>query len=167
MQVPKRKEGKYTGGPADDFLTRSAIARLERERERLETQDRPKAVDDLRQAREMGDLSENFAYSEAKARLARIDGRIFGISERLKFAVPIEEGAGAGGAVRVGATVVVEVGGKTKEFQILGTQESDPSRGRISYHSPLGAALMGKKAGDTATIAGGGRDITYRIVEVR
>ena len=167
MQVPKRKEGKYTGGPADDFLTHSAIARLKHELERLEKQDRPKAVEDLRAAREMGDLSENFAYSEAKARLARIDGRVFGIKERLKFAVPIEEGAGAGGAVRVGATVVVEVNGKTKEFRILGTQESDPSRGRISYHSPLGAALMGKKAGDVAAVSANGKELTYRIVEVR
>lgn len=167
MQVPKRREGKFTGGPADAYLTRAAIEKLTRERQRLQEQDRPKAVEDLRAAREMGDLSENFAYSEAKARLARIDGRIFGIAERLKFAVTIEEGVGASGRVRIGATAVIETGGKRKEYLILGSQESDPSRGKISYHSPLGAALMGKKAGETATVTANGKTTDYLVVEVR
>lgn len=166
MQVPKRRPGKYTGGPKDDLLTRAAVAKLERELERLQL-DRPKVVEELRLAREMGDLSENFAYTDAKGRLARIDGRIFGIKERLKYAVLIEEGAGEGGAVRVGATVTVETGGKRKDYQILGTQESDPARGRISYHSPLGAALMGKKTGQTAVITANGKEVTYLIVDVR
>lgn len=167
MQIPKRKPGKDARGPADDFLTPEAIRHFQDELARLETHSRPKAVNDLRQAREMGDLSENAAYTEAKARLGGIDGRIFTIKERLKHAVIIETGAGADGAVRLGATVVVEVNGKEKTYAITGAQESDPSHGKISYHSPLGTALVGKKAGDTVNIQAGDREVPYCIIEVR
>jgi transcription elongation factor GreA len=166
MQVPKRKPGKFSNVPVDDFLTPEAIAALEEELDRLQNRIRPKVVEDLRKAREMGDLSENFAYSDAKGRLGGIDGRIFSIKERLKFAVVIEKGAGAGGQVRIGATVTLDQGGKKKTYEITGAQESDPGKGKISYHSPLGSALMGRKAGETVTVQAGDREIACTIVEV-
>lgn len=167
MRIPKRKPGKYAEEPADAHLTAAAIRQLKDELERLEKHVRPKAVEELRRTREMGDLSENFAYTAAKAKVGGLDHRIFSIKERLKQAILITPGAGPGGTVRIGATVEVEVGGKRKTYQITGSQETDPAGGRISHLSPLGAALMNRKAGDVAAVNLNGRTVEYKIIEVR
>ena len=166
MQVPKRKAGKYAGGPADDHLTHAAIRGLQEELARIERA-RPAAVVELTRTREMGDLSENAAYTAAKGRLLGMDSRIMEIKERLKRAVPIEHGPGPGGSVRIGATVTLEVNGKQKVYDIVGAQEADPGSGAISYHSPLGAALIGRKAGETVMIQANGKEVAYRILAVR
>lgn len=167
MQVPKRKPGKYAPGPADYHLTHEAMRRLRDELERIQTQVRPRAVDELRRTREMGDLSENFAYSAAKGKLLGLDMRIMEINDRLKNAVPIAHGPSKDGSVRIGATVTVEINGKRRVFDIVGSQESDPAAGSISYLSPLGSALMRKKTGETATIEANGKRVTYLVVEVK
>ena len=167
MRIPKRKPGKYAHEPADDHLTAAAVRQMKDELERLETRVRPKAVEELRRTREMGDLSENFAYTAAKAKVGGLDHRIFSIKERLKHAILITPGAGPGGTVRIGATVEVEVNGKRKIYEITGSQETDPAAGRISHLSPLGAALMNRQAGETVNVAANGRTVEYRIVDVR
>ncbi len=167
MQIPKRKPGRYASDPADDHLTHDAIRKLQEELERLETRVRPKAVEELRRTREMGDLSENFAYSAAKGKLTGLDYRILEIKERLKNAIPIRHGAGPGGTVRLGATVTLSVNGKERVYDIVGAQEANPAAGSISYHSPLGAALIGKRAGETIAVTVNGKDVSYRITQVR
>jgi transcription elongation factor GreA len=175
MQVPKRRgEWKNRQGLADEYLTPVAIAELKTDLERLEKQVLPKAVDELARTREMGDLSENAAYSEAKGRVLRLQSVIFQIKERIKHAIPIKPGSR--GNVHVGSKVVVEVfaegesasggNGKQKSFQIFGTQQIDPSAGHISFHSPVGAALMGKKTGEVATVIANGKTIEYTIVSI-
>lgn len=165
MQIPKRKPGKYAG-PADDHLTHAAIKKLQEDLVRLE-QARPAAVEELRRTREMGDLSENAAYTAAKGRLLGMDIRAQEIKERLKNAIPIRHGAGPGGTVRLGATVTLTVNGKERVYDIVGAQEADPASGAISYHSPLGARLIGRRAGETVTVTVNGREVVYGIVEVR
>jgi transcription elongation factor GreA len=169
MQVPKRRSEehkKYPGG-ADDYLSPEAIAKLRADLRRLQEVSRPRAAEDLARARDMGDLSENAAYSEAKGRLNGILRRILEIQEKLKTAVVIERGS-ADGTVGVGATVVVRVLGKQKTYEITGSAETDPASGRVSHLSPLGAALKGHRAGDAVTVrAANGRDVVYEILEVR
>jgi transcription elongation factor GreA len=116
MQVPKRRseEKRKYAGPGDDFLSAEALKKLREELRRLEETSRPRAVADLARARDMGDLSENAAYAEAKGRLFGIDRRVLEIKERLKNAVLIERGAGEDGRARIGATVTVSVNGKEK-----------------------------------------------------
>lgn len=167
MQVPKRKPGKYAQGPADDNLTHAAIKKLRDELERLEKHVRPRAVDELRRTREMGDLSENAAYSMAKGKLMGLDYRLLEIKERLKNAVPIRHGAGPGGTVRIGATVSLSVNGKERVYDIVGAQEAAPSAGAISYHSPLGTKLIGRRAGEVVTVEVNGKKVVYEILEVR
>ncbi len=169
MQVPKRRsaERRKYGGPADDFLSPAALQKIEKDLRRLEDVSRPRALEDLTRAREMGDLSENAAYSEAKGRLMKIDSLIFEMKERLKFAVVIRPGADAEGGARIGSTVVVEVNGKEKRYQLTGSQETDPSSGRISHLSPLGKALLGKKPGDEAAVKGPAKMVIYRVIAVR
>lgn len=158
---------KKYGRRDDDHLTVSAMRRLARDLHDLEKVQRPKAVEDLIRAREMGDLSENAAYSEAKGRLARIDGRIFSLKDRLKNAVVIEPGADASGRVRIGSTVVVSAGGARRTYEIVGSQETSPSRGRISHLSPLGSVLLGRVAGDEVIVKTQKKNVVYRIEEVR
>jgi transcription elongation GreA/GreB family factor len=88
----------------------------------------------------------------------------------------VKVGDNAGGVIAVGSVVTVETGGKQKVLTILGSQQADPSSGKISYHSPIGAALIGKMAGDEASVeisakggsasGGNGKKIIYKILEV-
>ncbi len=166
MQTPKRRgEWRRQLGLADEYLTPDAIQKLKQDLARLEKA-RPAALEELQRTREMGDLSENVAYGEAKAHVGRINGGILNIRERLRLAKTIQTGANTSGRVAIGTTVEVEVNGKIKKFQILGTQQADPNSGKISFHSPVGAALMGKKAGDMARVRMKDKEIEYRIIKV-
>lgn len=131
----------------------------------LETVQRPSAKLELQKAQEMGDLSENFGYQEAKRRLRNINDRIVMLEEKLKVAVPIHAGS-EDGKIRIGSTVTVETGGKETEYMIVGAQEAMPLRRKISYLSPLGALLMGKSAGDVVTVKTERGDAVYRILSV-
>lgn len=169
MQIPRRRSEQHQKyqrpSDVDAYLSAAAIARLKDELARLE-KERPKAAEDVSRLKEMGDLSENAAYTEAKFQLRHINGRIESIKERLKHAIVIDEQAGAAGVVRVGATVTIRSNGREKTYQIVGSQEADPSRGRISRLSPLGQLLMGKRAGDAATREVNGETSTVEIIRV-
>lgn len=132
-------------GPESHELTPEALERLKRTLERLQKEERPKIVVDLSHALTLGDFSENAEYQDAKARLSRIDGRIFSLQERIRRAIVIEGGSSE--QIGIGSTVAFVLAGKEKTYRIVGSQESDPSRGNISYHSPLGAVLIGKRVG--------------------
>lgn len=167
MRVPRRKSEdlRRSGRSDDNLLTAEAIERLKRTLRRLE-EERPAVVEDLTAAREMGDLSENAAYTEAKSRLGRIDNRILSIKERLKNAVLIEAGPDQTGRVQIGATVTVETNGRQRSFRIVGSQETRPGAGLISHQSPLGSALLGRQAGETVAVQLDNRTVEYRIIEV-
>lgn len=169
MQVPKRQseQRRKHDGDGDHHLTAAAIEDMRKEIDRLEQRSRPKALEDLTRAREMGDLSENAAYSEAKGRLRGIDTRLLHLKDRIKNAVLIEPGPDARGRVRIGAAVTIETGDRRKTYRITGSQETDPNLGRISHTSPLGAALIGHKTDDVVTIVVAGKSVTYRIIEIR
>lgn len=167
MRIPHRRgEGVNRFGPRDEHLTASAIERLRRTLDRLERSERPKAVEELARTREMGDLSENAGYQEAKALVSRLDGRIFSLRDRLKHAVVIEGGADSLGRARIGANVTVRVNGKEKVYEIVGSQETDPKAGRISQNSPLGHALIGHAAGETVTLRTVSGETNYEILLV-
>ncbi|MBN1585631.1 transcription elongation factor GreA [Candidatus Uhrbacteria bacterium] len=169
MQIPKRKSQSLSpnGQETDNYLTAEAIEALKEELDRLKRFSRPKTVEELSAAREMGDLSENAAYTMAKGRLAGIDRRMAEIGERLKNAVIIERGAGKDGRIRVGSTVTVESNGRERIFEITGSQETDPGSGRISHHSPVGQALLNHRAKETVTVrTADGREIAYLIKTV-
>ncbi len=70
----------------------------------------------------------------------------------------------AGGVAQLGSTVTVEVAGKSRTYVILGSAETDPARGVISYRSPIGAALMGKKVGEVVRLSTKGKPIGYKVV---
>ena len=166
MQLPKRRHQLLkTYDESDDsrFLSVEGINRLKRRLYELENVEHPRAVEDVSVAHAKGDLSENAEYQEAKSRLARIDGNIFSIKEKVKNAIPIERGADSSGRIRLGSTVLLDLNGKERSYDIVGPQEADPSRNRISHLSPLGSALLGRVAGDVVHLETGAE---YRIVQV-
>jgi len=117
-------------------------------------------------ALQKGDLRENAEYQDARARLSRMDGQIFGLKERIKNAIVIQENAWQSGRIQIGCTVVLRVAGKEKTFQILGSHESSPTHGRISYLSPLGAALLDHRVGERIIVNTPQGETTYEIMEI-
>jgi len=168
MRVPTRRSEilAQTKKTSDAFLTPAAIQRMRDEIERLEKLERPVAAEELRRCAAMGDLSENAAYSYAKGQLRRINGRIDSLKLRVANAIPIEAGDGEDGIVRIGSRVVARSNGKETSFEIVGAQETNPLRGRISYLSPIGAAFIGKKTGETVHVATQAGGVEYQIIRV-
>ncbi len=167
MRVPTRKSEIYAQSKKqlDVFLTPQAIQRMKDEIVRLEKNDRPEAVEELRRCAAMGDLSDNAAYSYAKMDLRRINGRILSLQEKIKYAIPISTGS-SDGKICIGSRVTVTSNGRQSTFEILGSQETNPLRGRISYLSPLGAALIGHGIGDRILVASQKGDAEYIIIAV-
>jgi len=168
MRIPKRKgEGDYSnddGGPI--YLTKEGIEKIKKTLHLLETVEHPQARRDVERTGQFGDFSENAEYQEAKSRMRHHEKRIFYLKEKLKRAVEIKMGSEMG-LVQIGSTVIVEVGGQKKTFQIVGPSETDPSGGRISHISPLGKILEGHIAGDSVVLKIGNRETVYKILEVR
>ena len=147
MRVPIRKPGKYTHLKPDPHLTGEKLGELKNELERLQTVSQPRAITEVRRLAEMGDFSENAAYAIAKGRLRGINQRILELQDHLKRAVIIRPNKHTE-TVQLGSSVTVAINGRQQTFVILGSSETDPNAGVISHRSPVGAALMGRRAGD-------------------
>jgi transcription elongation GreA/GreB family factor len=163
MQIPQRRSQINRIRDAESLsreLTPESLERLKRTLNTLEKVERPRIVVDLSHALTLGDFSENAEYQDAKHRLSRIDGRIFGLKERIKQAVIIPTGSD-NGKIRMGSTVTIKMNGKIREYRILGPQEANPLRGNISHQSPLGAALIGHQAGETVEYKNPDGQISY------
>jgi transcription elongation factor GreA len=149
------------------FLTSEGIEELRRELEYLVNVRRPELARILRRAIQQGDLSENADYIAAKEEQAFLEGRIQQIETMLRNAVLIESN-GPAGVVDLGSQVtVLEEGRETPEvFRIVGPAEADPLNGKVSHQSPLGQALLGRRAGDVVTVDAPAGPITFRVLEV-
>jgi transcription elongation factor GreA len=149
------------------FLTAEGIENLRRELEYLVNVRRPELARILRRAIQQGDLSENADYIAAKEEQAFLEGRIQQIETMLRNAVLIESN-GPAGVVDLGSQVtVLEEGRETPEvFRIVGPAEADPLNGKVSHQSPLGQALLGRRAGDVVTVDAPAGPITFRVLEV-
>lgn len=166
MRVPYRKPGPLAFEKKDFHLTPEAIAKLEKELERIQKFSIPKAIEEMQHAASHGDFSENAAYQIAKGRVRGLNERVLRLQEQIAKAIPIETGS-ADGKINIGANIIVEVNGKEKSYQILGAYEADPMNGKISYLSPLGSLLVGHKAGETVELDNGEKKVIYKIIEVK
>ena len=147
-------------------LTKTGFEKLKQELEELKTKKKEEVLTRLNQARSMGDLSENSAYSSAKEELNLVEGRIFELEEILKNAQIVEENQDKT-TVQLGSSVVVEINGKKEKFEIVGEFEADPLTKKISHTSPIGKALVGKKIGEWVEVDVPAGKIRYRIVEIQ
>jgi transcription elongation factor GreA len=145
-------------------LTQSGVDELKGERDNLIAQRSPLA-DRIRQARELGDLSENAEYQAAREEQDRLETRIGELEHVLQNVQLIRKPKG-NGHVRLGSTVHLKASGKLRQFQVVGTMEADPLNGKISDESPIGKALIGKKVGDKAQIKTPSEAKTYTITAI-
>ena len=120
---------------------------------RLKEEERPQVVEAIEEARAHGDLSENAEYHAAKERQGQIEAQIYELEDRLARAVVIDPTTLSGDRVVFGATVkLVDEDDKPVTYQIVGQTEADARLGRISYSSPLGRALIGRRVGDEVEV---------------
>ena len=151
-------------------ITTRGAELLKEELHRLKHVERPAVVQAIAEARAQGDLSENAEYDAAKDKQGFIEGRIAEIEGKLSAAQIINPAdLDAGGRVVFGSTVEMEIEatGDVVTYQIVGDDEADLKKGLISISSPIARALIGKEAGDVASVQAPGGVRNYEIIEVR
>ncbi len=147
------------------YLTKEGVAELKTELEELIAERGPIA-ERIKTAREFGDLSENAEYNSARQEQERVENRISEI-ENILLNVEVIKKPKGDSVVQLGSTVKLkDGGGKSKEFQVVGTVEADPLNGKISDESPIGQALLGKKEGDEVEIKTPAETATYKIADI-
>lgn len=170
MQIPTRKSEqsrRYTDADGPIPLTDAGIKRLKINLGDLEKQ-LPKAIEEVQRTGAMGDFSENAAYQDAKGRMRRLHTRIAFLKDRLNRAQVIgsEKEWHPTGAIRLGSKVTLKMNGAHKVYELVGPAETDPNRGRISHLSPLGSALIDRKAGDKDEFKSGSTRTAFEILKV-
>ncbi|HSR01596.1 MAG TPA: transcription elongation factor GreA [Methylophilaceae bacterium] len=142
---------------------------LKKELQRLRSEDRPKVIQAIAEARAQGDLSENAEYEAAKEKQSFIEGRIAELEGKLSNMQVIDpKTLNADGRVVFGATVRCEdlETGDEKKYQIVGEDEADIKQNKISVVSPIARALIGKYEGEIAEVAAPGGVKEYEVLEV-
>lgn len=145
-------------------FTADGYSDVKKQHEQL-LKDRPDAVENLRKAREMGDLSENGYYKAARARLSFLDGRLRHFQRLLKLGRIVQ--TDSNGTVQIGSVVTIADGKTKRAFTIVGGYESDPAEGKISHLSPIGCAILGKRAGARVTVSTPSGLVEYTITSVQ
>jgi transcription elongation factor GreA len=136
------------------YLTRDGRAKLEAELELLTTVERKSVAERIAAAKELGDISESGEYEDAKKSQSLLEGRIRDIKSILSRAEMIDEDRVGNGEVQLGSQVTVrfEEDGAEESWTIVGSAEANPRQGRISNESPIGAAMLGKRARHKVTV---------------
>jgi transcription elongation factor GreA len=136
------------------LMTVEGVEQLRAELDRLVSEERPKVVQQIKTAREWGDLKENSEYHAAKDAQSRLETRILRLREKLLNAEVVEAGAASDGTARFGATVTFqdERGGEPQTVRLVASHDANPSEGALSVESPIGVALNGCRVGHVAEV---------------
>ncbi len=147
-------------------MTAEGLQALQTELERLETVERPDIVQQIKTAREWGDLKENAEYHAAKEAQAHLETRILKLREKVLGAQVVE--VSKTGVVAFGSVVSVEdeATGKTMSYTLVSSAEGSPAEGKLSMDSPVAGALVGKSAGDVATVATPRGERRFKVLSV-
>ena len=150
------------------LYTQEGYQALVDELEYLKGTKRQQVKEDIATARAFGDLSENAEYDEARKEQTKVESRILELEELILGAVVIDESKMDTSVVNMGSTVkVLDVElNETEEYNVVGSNEADPFQNRISDMSPIGRALIGKRAGDEVAVDAPGGTIRLQILEV-
>jgi len=149
------------------YLTAEGAEKLKTELAELKGPRRTEMAQRLRSAIQMGDLSENADYHKAKEDQGFLEGRIKELEYLLHNATIVDVSEVSRDSVQVGTRVTIQEEGEDPEtYQMVGASEADPRNGRISNESPIGAALFGKKIGETAIAQTPGGQIKFKILKI-
>ena len=149
-------------------MTEGGYQALETELKRLTSEERPRIIQAISDARSHGDLSENAEYHAAKEQQSLNEGRIAELEDTLSRAEVIDVSKLSGSTVKFGATVTLvdEDTEEKKVYRIVGDMEADVKEGRISISSPIARALIGKAKGDSVEVTAPGGARSYEILRV-
>ena len=147
------------------YVSAEALEEMKRELEHRKKEERREIAGKILHAKEMGDLSENFEYQTAKEEQALNESRIFELEAMLHDTVIVEDTTGAD-EIAIGTTFIVETEGKKKTYSLVGSSEANPLEGKISNESPIGAAFLGARAGETVAFEAPSGTVSYRIIEI-
>lgn len=147
------------------LITESGLEKLKQELEERSVTNRQNIANAIKEAKEQGDLSENAEYSTAKQQQAENEARIAELEMMIKNSEVVKHNKKDSSA-QIGSKVTVKANCKEMIFEIVGINESDPSVNKISNESPIGSALIGKKAGDRFEVVIPNGFMTYEILDV-
>ena len=151
------------------YYTKEALAKIQAELDELKKKKRREIAERIRDAKSFGDLSENAEYTDAKEAQAFIEGRIAELEHILESAKIVKKGkGGTSGTVQVGNKVLtLDDKGREKEYALVSANEVNSLEGKISTNSPIGKALLDKKAGDQVAVEvpAGRMKLTIKRVE--
>ncbi len=148
-----------------NYVTKDGLQKLKDELKELKTVKRKEIAWRIQEAKELGDLSENAEYVEAKTEQGFIEGRIIELENILKNVEVIPESAG-GDEVQVGSTVSFTTPQGERQYTIVGSNEANPAKGLISNESPLGQAFLGRKIKDSVEISLPSGRVVYKITKI-
>jgi transcription elongation factor GreA len=150
-------------------MTPEGYARLEGELKHLKAVERPAVIKAISEARDHGDLSENAEYHAARERQSFIEGRVAELEDKIARAEVIDVTKLSGKVIKFGAKVTLadEDSGDEATYQIVGAEEADVEKGRLSVTSPLARALIGKQTGDSVEVTTPRGSKAYEIIKVR
>ncbi len=149
-----------------NYITEEKKTALEQELKDLKGPKRKEILEALEYAKSLGDLSENAEYHQTREDQGMLEERIKKIEQILQSAEVVH--GGGGDVIEIGSKVVVQKEGSSDEktYQIVGAEEADMAQGKISNHSPLGAAIFGRRKGDSFSFSTPGGTVNYKIVKV-
>lgn len=148
------------------YLTNEGLEEIKKELEYLKTEKRPEVIEALKEARALGDLSENAEYDAARSEQTEVEARIAELEKMVEKAVIIKETKKD--KITLGSKIKIEyVADHEKEtYTIVGTNEADPFENKISNESPLAKALIGLKKGDVATVLCDSGNYDVKIIDI-
>lgn len=150
----------------EQIISQEGYEKLQKELEHLTKTKRREISNQIQKAKDMGDLSENAEYAEAKDSQAFNEGRIAEISQILKNVTVVENG-NSKDAIGMGSQVKAVSNAQEKEFTIVSFNEADPLKGKISNESPLGEALLNKQEGDIVIVKTPKGEAEYQILSIK
>jgi len=149
----------------DQIISQEGYDKLKKELEERTTVKRQEIAARIESAKDLGDLSENAEYAEAKEEQAFNDGRIAELTVLIKN-LTIVENHGEKDKVSMGSRVTAKGGDQVKQYTIVSFNEANPAEGKISNESPLGMAIVGKQKGDKVTVITPKGEMEYEIIDI-
>jgi len=148
------------------FMSQDKLDELRAELKQLNNEKIPSLAKRIDEAKQMGDLSENAEYHIAREDMAWAKSRV-GELQKIIESSEIIVSSGKNSTVTVGSTILVRINDKEKEYMIVGAQEADPVKGKISNESPLGSAFLGKGKGDKLKVKTPAGEVEYKIILIK
>ncbi len=146
------------------YLTAEELEKLKKELNYLKTVEMRKVAELIRHTASQGDLSENAAYDDAKERQGFLQGKILELEGKISSAEIVEKKKT--GKVEIGSVVLIFLDGKKEKFEIVGAGQTDLKKDKLSYESPIGKAIFGRKIGDKIKIKIGENEVNCEILKI-